>query len=41
MAVRISGFEEWTIGGDGLILKSLGHFDEAEYHRQLAGGNDA
>ena len=34
-AVRISGYEEWTIGSDGLILKSLGHFDEAEYQRQL------
>jgi uncharacterized protein (TIGR02246 family) len=34
-AVRISGYEEWTIGPDGLILKSLGHFEEADYHRQL------
>jgi hypothetical protein len=34
-AVRISGYEEWTIGPDGLILKSLGHFDEAEYQRQV------
>jgi len=33
--VRISGFEEWTIGDDGLIAASLGHFDEAEYQRQL------
>jgi hypothetical protein len=33
--VRISGYEEWTIDKDGLIAKSLGHFDEAEYHRQL------
>ena len=37
-AVRISGFEEWTIGADGLILDSLGHFDEAEYQRQLTSG---
>ena len=37
-AVRISGFEEWTIGADGLILKSLGHFDDAEYQRQLKAG---
>ena len=29
--VRISGFEEWTFGGDGLIAASLGHFDQAEY----------
>jgi uncharacterized protein (TIGR02246 family) len=33
--VRISGFEEWTFGRDGLIVKSNGHFDEAEYNRQL------
>jgi len=38
--VRISGYEEWTIGADGLIGKSLGHFDEAEYQRQLAHGVD-
>jgi len=37
-AVRISGFEEWTIGADGLIARSLGHFDEADYQRQLEGG---
>jgi len=36
--VRISGFEEWTIGDDGLIAGSLGHFDEAEYARQLDQG---
>jgi uncharacterized protein (TIGR02246 family) len=36
--VRISGHEEWTIGDDGLIARSLGHFDEAEYQRQLTGG---
>jgi uncharacterized protein (TIGR02246 family) len=36
--VRISGFEEWTIGDDGLIAASLGHFDEAEYERQLEHG---
>lgn len=35
--VRISGSEEWTIGGDGLIVKSKGHFDEAAYQRQLSG----
>ncbi len=35
--VRISGFEEWTIGADGLIAASLGHFDQTEYERQLAG----
>lgn len=34
-AVQISGYEEWTIGSDGLIADSKGHFDEAEYQRQL------
>lgn len=33
--VRISGFEEWTIGQDGRIAESKGHFDQAEYERQL------
>ena len=37
-AVRISGREEWTFGADGLIAKSKGHFDEAEYNRQLKCG---
>ena len=34
-AVRISGYEEWTMGTDGPIADSKGHFDEAEYQRQL------
>lgn len=34
--VRISGHEEWAFGADGLIAESKGHFDEAEYNRQLA-----
>lgn len=33
--VRIRGFEEWRIGVDGLIAESQGHFDEADYQRQL------
>lgn len=33
--VRISGYEEWTFGADGLIAESRGHFDEADYDRQL------
>lgn len=33
--VRISGFELWQIGKDGLIASSQGHFDSAEYQRQL------
>lgn len=39
--VRISGFEEWTIGADGLIAESKGHFDEADYQRQLKGIKNA
>lgn len=35
--VRISGYEEWTIGSDGLIQRSLGHYDGADYERQLKG----
>jgi hypothetical protein len=38
--VRITGFEEWTIGDDGLIAGSLGHYDQAEYDRQLEHGVD-
>ena len=34
-AVRISGYEEWTLAADGLISHSFGHFDEAEYARQI------
>lgn len=37
-AVRFSGYEEWTLGDGGLILNSLGHFDQAEYERQLQHG---
>jgi len=36
--VRISGFEVWKIGEDGLIAESRGHFDAAEYQRQLRRG---
>jgi SnoaL-like polyketide cyclase len=36
-SVRISGYEEWTLA-DGLIAASQGHFDEAEYERQLREG---
>jgi uncharacterized protein (TIGR02246 family) len=37
-AVRISGHEEWRLGADGLITESRGHFNEAEYQRQLKTG---
>ena len=35
--VRISGFEKWLIGADGLIARSRGHFDSEDYQRQLSG----
>lgn len=38
--VRITGFEEWTISDDGLIAESQGHYDQAEYDRQLEHGVD-
>ena len=38
--VRISGYEEWRIGADGLMAESRGHFDSAEYQRQLERGVD-
>ena len=38
--VRISGFEVWDFGTNGLIAESEGHFDEAAYKRQLQYGFD-
>ena len=38
--VRISGYELWKIDNDGLIAESKGHFDSAEYERQLKHGVD-
>ena len=35
-SVRISGYEEWTISAGGLIAESKGHYDEAEYQRQMS-----
>jgi steroid delta-isomerase-like uncharacterized protein len=37
--VRISGYELWKIDNDGLIAESKGHFDAAEYERQLKGSD--
>jgi nuclear transport factor 2 (NTF2) superfamily protein len=39
-SVRIQGFEDWTIGADGLIASSRGRYDQAEYDRQLREGAD-
>ena len=36
--VRISGYELWQFDNDGLIGNSKGHFDSAEYERQLKHG---
>ena len=36
--LRISGYELWTFDNDGLIAESKGHFDSAEYERQLKPG---
>jgi uncharacterized protein (TIGR02246 family) len=36
--VRITGFEEWTFGEEGLIADSQGHYDQAEYDRQIEHG---
>jgi hypothetical protein len=40
-AVRISGFEEWTLGDDGRVVESKGNYDSNEYDRQLEHGAPA
>ena len=35
--VRITGFESWALGVDGLIEHSLGSFDATDYERQISG----
>jgi uncharacterized protein (TIGR02246 family) len=35
--VRIGGYELWKIDNDLLIAESKGHFDAADYERQLRG----
>ena len=37
--VRISGYELWSFDGDGLVCESRGHFDAADYARQLCGSD--
>ena len=34
-SVKISGFEVWELGANGLIANSQGRFDSEEYQRQL------
>lgn len=36
-SVKISGYEDWRLGPDGLVAESLGHYDSADYNRQVAG----
>jgi hypothetical protein len=33
--VRISGYEDWKIGADGLIADSKGHYDAQDWDRQV------
>jgi len=40
-SVRISGFEEWTLGADGRVVESKGNYDSNEYDRQLEHGAPA
>ena len=39
--VQISGYELWKINTFGLIAESSGHFDGAEYERQLKGSEES
>lgn len=34
-SVDLRGYEQWKLDEEGLILQSLGYFDETEYQRQL------
>ncbi len=35
--VEVSGWEYWRLTNDGLVAKSKGHFDAADFERQVAG----
>jgi SnoaL-like domain len=35
--VRVSGYEEWTMGRDGLVAHSVGYFDADDFERQRVG----
>ena len=37
-SVRISSFEEWRFGDDGLVVESQGQYDQDDYDRQLEHG---
>jgi len=38
--VQISGYEQWQFGPDGLVAESRGHFNQADYNRQISGQNE-
>lgn len=40
-AVNLTGYERWSFGANGLLVKSDGHFDNDEYQRQLKGESPA
>lgn len=35
--VKVGGWEEWNLNADGLVARSRGWFDAAEYQRQIVG----
>jgi hypothetical protein len=35
--VRISGYEDWNIGAEGLIVDSRGRYDAQDWERQVQG----
>ncbi len=35
--VEVSGWEYWRLTNDGLVAESKGHFDAADFERQVAG----
>jgi uncharacterized protein (TIGR02246 family) len=35
--VKVSGWEYWHMTADGLVAESAGHFDAADYERQIEG----
>jgi hypothetical protein len=35
--LRITGWEDWDLDGEGKVMASLGWFDAADYARQVAG----
>lgn len=38
-SIDMTGYETWTFGPNGLIARSQGHMDQAEYDRQMGVGD--